>query len=86
MNKRSKPFRHNTLRAIPSTGELRIDWSKYGRTAPRRMPTIQINYQERDGQIFCVAEFPIEQHASAAQQIARQAVFWHGEDNNDAQH
>lgn len=86
MKKRSKPFRHNIIRPALVADELNIDWSKYGRTLPRRMPDIQINYQQRAGRIFCVAEFPVEQHEQVAQQIARQAAFWNNEVNNDAQH
>ncbi|WP_430230549.1 hypothetical protein [Paraburkholderia tropica] len=84
MTKRSKPFRHNVLRRDLVPGELRIDWSKYGRVLPRRMPDVLINYQQRDGRIFCVAEFPVEQHECAARQIARQAAFWRDEVDNDA--
>ncbi len=62
---------------------LDIDWSKYGRALPRTMPAIQINYQQRDGQIFCVAEFPIEQHADVAKKIARQVAFWADEGCED---
>ncbi|CAM2155513.1 hypothetical protein PT2222_330097 [Paraburkholderia tropica] len=82
MTKRSKPFRHNVLRPALVDSELNIDWSKYGRTLPRRMPDVLINYQRRDGRIFCVAEFPLEQHEEAAQQIARQADFWKNEVRN----